>query len=416
MKNILTVLLVSIFTYSFSQIDSLIIYKLNNNTQKIINLGNKLLSKNTKMPESAYMIISSAYIDNKQANKALDIISKAIYKYPESINLKLYKAKIFYTEQQLLKAYNSVSKIKSNNRNVLLLKYKIFNSLKKYDEALTVAEILYKSNKKNIRYIYMMANSYNKLNKINKAVYYYDLCIKTDSSFSNAYYKLAQIYSNSNKEKSLIKAGKYIDKADSLSPNKKNYIKLKAKIYYIQKNYLNAANEYKRLLEFDENNKVFNFRLAASLMQQEQYNRAYKYAKKAYNLDSTNYKFAQYYGVVSFHVGRRFQAKYLLEKAIKLTQPDKKVMTMLYRQLANLNFAMQNYSESAKYRLLINKIQPDDIENIYYLAESYYKLKDYRKAEKYYDLIGTSMGEDVYNHILERKKIIKEKLFFETGK
>ena len=400
-----------------SQTDSLILYKINGDNNKIITLSKKLILQN-KADVKTFLILSDTYAELGNYSESTSVLNSGLKKYKNNEELLFLKAKIQYKNNQFLKALETTNLIGEENApKVLTLKYNILTSLKQYTEALNCIEKLIDTDSTSYKYYYLQGKTLKRLNHLKSAVNSFRIAIKLNPVFDKAYYSIASIFTNIDRHTYQDSAYKYIVIADSLMPGKKSYITLKAKILYTKKDYTNALNEYQKLLQFDKNNKTYMFRAGVCYMDNKNFSTAKEYFHKCYKNDSSFYKYAQYLGMTYFYLHDYLKASFYLKKSLELTQPDKLILKSLYRQLANLNFSISNYKECIEYYSKIIELSPGDIDANYYMAESYFKLKNYRKALRYYDIVATSdIDKDFYNHIISRKRIINENLFFESNK
>ena len=408
-KFIILLLLVSNY-FTYSQTDSLKYYWMKSEYDMLINLGEKLISKDSANAED-YILIANAYKSTLESQKAVKILLIGVEKHPTSNDLKYNLASIYYTiseNKKCISIIDSLCLVDSLNKKYLILELKAYQKDKKYQKTLDISNKLISIDSTKAVFYYKSAYFYNKLKNPKASLEMIDKSLNLDSSYIPAYKLAALIYTKQHKYDTSLS---YINKAIELDSTKIEFYRDRGNIYYYKDDTKNALPDLLRYTKVDTSDSKSIFKIGVCYMEQFEYEKGKEAFRKTYKLDSLNYKMSQYLGVMYAEFSELDSSVFYLEKSYKLIQPDEKVVNMLNKQLAGVYFRNREYKKAIMFYKEIQKVEYN-FKNDYFIGESYYFLKKYDKALKYYNRVPAN--KSWYTKIIDsRKATIKEEQFFE---
>ena len=410
MSRLFTLLLLTSAYFVFSQSDSLRYYWMISDYDKLINLGEELISNDSANAED-YILVANTYKSTLESQKAVKILLSGIEKYPNSNELEYNLAYIYYSigeNKKCIPISDSLIKIDSLNKKYLILGLKTYQKDKKYQKALNISDRLISIDSTKAVFYYKSAYYYNKLKNTKASLDMIDKALSIDSSYISAYKLAAIIFTKQHKyDTSLI----YINKAIELDTTKIEFYRDRGNIYYYKDDTKNALPDLLRYTQVDTADSKSLFKIGVCHMDQFQYNKGKKAFRETYRLDSLNYKMSQYLGVIFAEFSELDSSIYYLEKSYELIQPDKKTENMLNKQLADVYYRNNDYRQAISFYTKTQQVEYN-MHNDYMIAESYYFLKDYKNALKYYNKLD-AMNDYITKRVEKRKLKINEELFFQ---
>lgn len=340
----------------------------------------------TEYKNSALFYLEMIAIKENQMKKAeeyLKLIDKKNRIKPEACFLLADKYYDNHIYEKAEKYYKQVLKYKGDYYNKALFKLSsVYYKNQEYIKTIAVLEEYIQNVKKhpNLQVVYyLLGVSNEKIKDWERAITHYKIVEKDyyyTQYLSRSLYNMVKIYNKRNDYKNL----KAYSKKLLNSEYEREALILLAEFEYKQKKYKEAEDIYKKLLPKDKDKKIC-YKLILSLIKQEKYDETLRFLV---NIKKTAY-FSEYYYYTAF---------------------------ILFKQ--------------KKYQELIKKIDIDEknidknyINDIYlFLAESASKIKDHKKAEKYYKKLYnyTHNKKDLYQLFLityQQKNIQKSKNYFQ---
>ncbi len=413
MKKIFLLLILS-SNYLFAQTDSLKFFFVNSDYKRIIEFSQQEnFIEQSDLSDIRY--ISYAYKTIGDYRSAIRIIEEYEKSHPPLVELTYLKAEYFYKYGRSNESVNLLKNLlktdKSNSKYMLLLE-QIYKSKKNYFEALKLVHIMYMEDSLNIFLNYKMAYYNTKLKQYDTAIFFLNNTLELDSTYVDAWRWKGKIYSAYMKHDSALF---FINKALGYEPRNLKIIEERANINYRKGHYFRAQNDYQQLVDAKQSDLNIRYKIGVCYFQMRQPQKALDVLSELYQIDSTNYLYAEYLGATFQKLGDSKKASYYLNKSIELLQPDHLVLASIYRQLANLYFETgeknkmdkvikQFYLHSSDTYLLFSIANKYDKDGQKSLALEYYKRLSMRK-----DFPKTREFERVKNRI----QMLKEDLFFE---
>ena len=183
-----------------------------------------------------------------------------------------------------------------------------------------------------------------------------------------------------------------------LNPQDAGYHQLLGDTYYNNNDLLNTLKEYKLAVEYNPFNPFVFFNLASYYLNRREYGKALGWYQKALQVEPYYIRAAYYAGECYWNTGRKEEAKELYDRVLEIQQAmqgkkslntgyEKNLLSFDNSRLYN-SFGKYWMSKNApakaiaayEHALAINPAFADAYSN---MAGAYYKLKQYKLAEKY---------------------------------
>ncbi|HFX18237.1 MAG TPA: tetratricopeptide repeat protein [Flavobacteriales bacterium] len=375
-------------------------YLKQNDYKKAARLFEKLLNSDKYGKQAKYYYAYAAYKqdDFAKAQKYFDMVADDAN---FSIKLPYYKADMLFKLQQFEKAIDEAKKIydkaRGNEKSQLakIIGESYFN-LEQYDKAIPYLKA-YKGHKgrwNNIDY-YQLGYAYYKTGDYDKAIDYFNKIINgNDAVAQNAYYHLADAYLATNQKMKALNAFKKVSEM-SFDPKMQedalyNYAKLGYELGNPFENSSEVIMRYLKKYPDTPYRQELEDLLVNSYLTSNNYEAAMKLLEKNQQTNTETYQKAAYYrGLELMNEGKYQEAKKMFDKVLTQGFEPK------YRQLskywkAEADYRLHNY-EAAKngFEDFLSNNDYDFLKESklanYNLAYTYFKLKDYQNAAKYFD-------------------------------
>ena len=369
-------------------------YKLNYSNQAQQNF-NAVLESNPEHYNSKYYLALIKY-ENENFNDAIPLFLDLL-QY-DSKNYELYN-------------YLGLCYLETNNLKLSLSSYKKSLKLNSYDPNI----------------YYQIGMIYEKLLNIEEAIKNYNQAINMDDNNNDLIYRLGMIlYQDGQYKKSL----EYLRRHLLYQPKDVEVIKILANILYSLKRLPESIDNYKRLIELDQNNMKYYNKIASAYWELGNYNKAQFYyntileyeeyqtgqtyyylgfianQNKKYDLAQDYFFYARECGYNSLNLYKQLSISLLEEKNYKdlipiiheglYYHPDN------YELLYNLAFSyfhIHLYKESIDiFKKYITK-NNNDLTASYLLGVAYYKTKKYQSAMYYLESVNTSNDDEILFYI-----------------
>ena len=298
-------------------------------------------------------------------------------------------------------------------------------NLKKYNEALPYLRAYKgKRGKWNNTDYYQLGYTYYKQNDFENAVKNFNRIIGDQNDVSqNAYYHLAECYLYLEKKPEALNAFKSASEMDFDLKVKEDAFLNYAKLSYEEGNpYKSVAQvlqdfliAYPKSPYYQEINQL----VVTSYLYQQDYQGALDYlAKKRSKENRELTKEVSYYrGVQLFNTKKLQEAYSFLEAGTKASDNTIKASAMYWK--AETDFQLSNFQKSLDgfntFKKASGSSSIEEFQNIdYNIAYSYFKLKDYDNAAKYFSAFSSKAKED--NPILDDANIRLADCYFVTKK
>lgn len=226
------------------------------------------LPERLKRSDYAHYILSQAYYNTKEYNKAINEINKAISINPENVNYLKYKAQIFCETNRLSDAVKLMNELLSQNIGILDYRNDI-EGLNYYTLA--------KATKDREKSRFYLANYFLKAGDEQRAVKELTQNLNSGKKAANSMTLLAQIYFKQNK---LLEATEMYEKAYKIKKNTNTLIGL-ADTYIFKKDYRNAADLYVKAAKKDKTNAEALIKASLCYKMLDMSDKSVEYANKA---------------------------------------------------------------------------------------------------------------------------------------
>ncbi len=237
-----------------------------------------------KRSDYAHYILSQAYYNIKEYNKAINEINKALSINPDNINYQKYKAQIFCETNKLSDALKILDNMLESNINIFDYKNDI-EGLKYYTLA--------KATKDREKSRYYLASYFVKTGDSKRAIKELNQNISADKKAYNSMTLLANIYF---KQKNLSEAMDLFEKSYKIKKNNPENLMGIANMYMYKKDYKNALDFYVKTVKKDKNNTeaLINASLCYKMLGMT--DKSIEYANKALEKENVD---AQVYFIAS---------------------------------------------------------------------------------------------------------------------
>ena len=337
--------------------------------------------------------LASAYLSNRNLNKALEV-----YQYIISVDKDNIDAKVNLANIQ--------SKI---GKDYLARMYFVQ---------------LVSSDTNNTYFLSQLANCYNSLNESDSAVYYFEKSlIKNPEDFSSVI-KLNNLYVQKGAYKKGLSVTKKYLKNDTLNIP---VLKLNAYFYFLLNESDSAVMQFSKCLELGDSSFMIMKYLGLAYYKKQDMYMAQSYLNKAYQLDTNDIETCLYYGITLGWTIDKSKGIEYLKKTKNLIFPEDEAIVRVYKEIADLYVAWSKPEEALIY---YNKILEYNTDNrlILFKLGSCYENIDKLKALDYYTNFMKTRDPDAnqvtinseglfvisYYDIAEKRITkLKEELFFE---
>ncbi len=253
------------------------------------NLAFEVARDMAKLPEKfkrsdyAHYILSQAYYNIKEYNKAINEINKALSINPENANYAKYKAQIYCETNKLSDAVKILDNLLSQNVNILDYKNDL-EGLRYYTLA--------KATKDREKSKYYLAHYFMKTGDTQRAIKELNQNINSNKKAYHSMTLLANIYF---KQNNLSKAMDLYENAYKIKKNDPQTLMGIADLYMLKKDYKNALDFYVKAAKRDKHNAkaLINASLCYKMLNMT--DKSVEYANKALeqeNIDSEIYYIA----------------------------------------------------------------------------------------------------------------------------
>lgn len=353
-----------------------------------------------------------ASIDNyKQASlfyeKALEL--------KDDYSVKVRLAKAYKKERKLQKAIDVYESIVSEDAENILIQYqlgKLYAQTKQPAKAIDIFKNIIKQDSTNANYHYRLGIAYGMLKKRNLKINSFLEAYRNDNEHIKSIHQLALAYTFLRDKDS---ANLFIDRGLGVDPNHINLNKLKINNLYREEKFTEAIQFLQRIDTLEPNKHYTQKMLGRCYFNLKKYEKAKKYFNKSIRIDGADFKAYTYLGDINFEKKRFYKAQLDYMMA---TFAGKEPRDVEYYQLARVYKELGNPKEELKSYKKAFEENRKNYKALYQLAktsEEYYK--DKRIAYKHYkNYINRFERKDsvLTKHAKARLKEIK-KYYFSQG-
>ena len=246
------------------------------------NLAFEVARDMSKMPEQlkradyAHYILSQAYYNTKEYNKAISEINKALSINPDNANYLKYKAQIFCETNRLSESVKLLDNLLSTDINMLDYKNDI-EGLKYYT--------LTKSTKDRVKSTYYLAHYFIKTGDDKRAIKELNQNISTDKKDYKSLTLLGDIAYRQNQ---LAEAMDYYEKAYKIKKNDSQILLGIADMYLYKKDYKNALDFYLKAIKKNKNDAESLMKISLCYKMLNISDKSVEYANKAFEKEDVN--------------------------------------------------------------------------------------------------------------------------------
>jgi len=225
-----------------------------------------------KRSDYANYILSQAYYNIKEYNKAISFINKALAINPDNLNYLKYKAQILCETNKSSEANKIIEMMLDDNITILDYR-KDLESLKFYNLA--------KSEKDIVKSKFYLANYFYLLGDTPRAIKELNQNILTNPKDYKSVTMLANIYFEENK---LAEAMDLYEKSYKIKKNDKDTLIGIAKMYFLKKDYKNASVFYIKALHKDKHNPELLINIAYCYKKLGVIDKSVEYTNKVFQI------------------------------------------------------------------------------------------------------------------------------------
>ncbi|RLD63709.1 MAG: hypothetical protein DRJ01_03055 [Bacteroidetes bacterium] len=413
---------------------------LENKFDEIIQLADSNITTGSKLSQD-YFWKANALNNIGKYSQAISNLETAVELSPTDIVLKEFLVNLYFDNGMYFNAMPIIDTLllkDSTNFNLLSKKILLCEFNNKYNKSITILKKHILRDTTNAFFLLHLADNYYKINNIDSAIFYYDKVYKQNPNNIKTAYKIAKIYLKVNTKKALPICDSILKKDNSNIP----FIKIKA--YSLKKLGKNreALNFFNSLASLGDSSfstikyigilryKTDDFHFAKTTMEKAMkidnsdvdLNYFYGCALaldtvhyKMINTDSTNSVIRYKLSSDSIYKVKQEACNYI-HKSIDLLSPTK-TLSIMYSKLGEINRELKKYKKALYYHKLAYKNNPENLDQIFFIACVYEIINDKKTALKKYQEFATKVNDNQYNsYYIElaniKIKYLKEDLFF----
>lgn len=305
---------------------------------------------------AVYIILAEAYSQPKIKNydKSIELLNNALKVAPKNADVYISLGNIYLAKNNGTEAIKDFQKVIDNDPN---------NS-----EALTLKAS-----------VYILINNYN------DALPLLLQAISADSSYSPAYHSLAELYANlKDYSKASEYYSKYIEKSELTSDNQKRF----ASILYLNKQYTEAINILKDVIQKQPDNPIAVRTMAYSYLRLGDTQNSMLYFQKLFELTSVDYLSTDYenYADLLDKTGNDSLAVEYLYKVFDKDSTRKDVLG----EISVMQF------KNKKWDGVITALERKktlSAQEYFDLGKAYYFIQNYPKADSTFNILTTKVPD-----------------------
>lgn len=246
------------------------------------NLAFEVARDMSKMPDRfkrsdyAHYILSQAYYNIKEYNKAVNEINKALSINPDNINYIKYKAQIYCETNRLSDAVKLLDSLLADNTNILDYRNDL-EGLRYYTLA--------KATKDREKSRFYLANYFIKTGDYQRAIKELNQNISANKKACHSMTLLAEIYFRQNK---LSESMDLYERAYKIKKTNPETLMGIANMYMFKKDYKNALDFYLKAIKKDKNNSEALIKASLCYKMLDMSDKSVEYANKAMSKDKVN--------------------------------------------------------------------------------------------------------------------------------
>ena len=300
-----------------------------------------------KRSDYAHYILSQAYYNIKEYNKAINEINRALSINPDNVNYIKYKAQIFCETNKLSDAVKLLDNLLEGNTNILDYRNDI-EGLRYYTLA--------KATKDREKSSFYLANYFLRAGDKQRAIKELNQNISSDPKAYNSMTMLADIYFKQNK---LSEAMDLYEKAYKVKKTNPATLMGIANLYMFKKDYRNAADFFVKAAKKDKNNAQALIQASYCYKMLNMTDKSAEYANKA--LEKKNIDASVYYTASKINEIKNIQ---YLKKAVS-TDP---LYTDAWLDLADIALNSGRADLAEKYTKNVQYIDKNNYKAYYYFG------------------------------------------------
>ncbi len=426
MKKLILLLLVSGFVFGQTKLEDANKLILKSKFSEAAEILKEYIDENENA--NAYLKLGVCYKNLMKNNEAIIYLEKANELQPDDLDILINLASTYAAVKfngNAIKSYEEVLTIDSTNTFASINLAKLYLEQNKLTEAKHIFEKLLNGDSTNSYYNRQLGYVYQKEENVERAFKFYSRAFELNSADVFTASNLAKILYQKEKPDSAIAI---VNKGLKSFPRNTQLLKIKADIYYSQKNYASAVNSIVRIIaNGDESAQLYQrlgicyHQIAVQNFVGEAQNKKLESAVEALNksieLDSTQSLTQLYLGMTYKELEKHEEAITHLNKAVELIYPI--YTSAIFTNLAIVFSREEKYAEAIKNFKLAKKFDQDNPNYYYYLASTYDQYYyDKQVPMIYYQMYlssGDSLDPALQKYARTRIEELKETVHFQNG-
>lgn len=258
----------------------------------------------------------------------------------------------------------------------------------------------------------LVGNSYNMMDLKDSALVYYDRILAINPM---------DVKTISKKSKILLDQAKYSEAAvlaeQYLKSDSTNLLvnSIYGLALHLDKKYEHSQEVFHRQLNMGDSTYSTYYYLGLNDYLLNIKNKAEDYFSICYAKDSSDVNLIYYYAASKlWHPRKNGESRRLLDKAVKMLQPDSTIMCKIYAAYGQGYYNDKNYKKTIDSYLQSMKYAPSFTSPLYTIGYCYEMMDDFHKALEYYErsLKYLKKESDLYYSIENRIDDVKKEIFF----
>jgi len=388
MKYVL-IIFVTLFSYSaFSQLvhpeDSISIYLLNQDYEKVIRGCNDILQEDSTA--------AWAWVSMGQASYALQKYRSALSAFEEARKFDSLNLSVLYAlgrthsslgdNSNAIKTYRQIVKMDTTQLLARVELARAYVSYRNYGPAIEIYLSVIKEDGRNFSYNKEIGLAYLKMDSVKQARWYIHNAVNINNRDENLVLQLASLYnknSDYNLALNVIQLGLMHNRSSLL------LIRYEAYTNYLLKQYPKAIEGLNHVYSKGDTALFVKKYLGLSLLHMEEFNKSLPLLEQVFMADQADEENSYFLSQAYSGIGNHEKAIEYLNITLRLINPSPVFSSMIHREIARNFFIQERWEEAIKYYQSSFKFDPLQFQSLYSIAVIYdYNLNNKKKAIEYY--------------------------------
>lgn len=375
---IASILLISHFTVSQNQTDSVDYYIDTYNYQKALELLNKSNSTNILFKKGTVLKNLNQY------QEAIGCYNQLLDAHPNDPKIMVELAMCYESIINYKVAQSLFLKTLVLQPENLFLIQKLANSYFQNDDFYKAVEYYHRAEMKGETYFIakQIARCYERMDSIDLSITYYTKALDFNPTDAQSTLRLANIFRKLGEVFNGLHLTEQYLKSDSTNTR---VLAINALFHYLDTNYPEAVKKFERCLELNDTSNFVSKNLGYSYFKNKNFENAKTYLEMAFKRDSTNAELCYMTGMACSYSVYKKQGVEYLTKSIDLLTPSPLLLSRIYTELGKANTGYYKYNEALNAYLKAYELNTTDTLLVFTIASHYDTcIKNQRKALEYY--------------------------------